>query len=377
MKNQETTSSKINISHLMIVAIIAAVIVVIIFGNSDKTDSDKKTSLENALPLTAENIITTWQLEENDETYNYQVLFGYNDEFIYAKYENGKTLPISVSTFGKFTIEGNVISLSYCYEECEYSERYNAVVSADTLILSAVEGGSEFLVGRYKNIENNEFESTDKDLSGSDTSSVQGDISTNEQDVHSPSNSVTSPSSPSTNTGQTVGSETKIPSQVSVSEWKKAYHSFITKSVSTVSSFNLIYVNDDAIPELHISGQSEADGEMICTYHNGQVEVLTLHRLYGVSYIEKSGLIVHSVGHMDYSSDTIYKLEDGKFNILYQGTVEIIEDPTSFYNVYKLNDKEVTQIEYESTLKSSFDYDRARTANGYLSYYQILDELQY
>nr|MCR5684310.1 hypothetical protein [Lachnospiraceae bacterium] len=86
----------------------------------------------------------------------------------------------------------------------------------------------------------------------------------------------------------------------------------------TQSTYSLIYLDEDDIPEIFISTGICAQGEFVLTYNNGKVEICRLDRL-GSEYIERSGLIYTDTGHMGYYPVSITKLENGVFSEIASG----------------------------------------------------------
>lgn len=105
--------------------------------------------------------------------------------------------------------------------------------------------------------------------------------------------------------------------------WKGAYLNYLSVlDLASVEGFALIYVDNNDIPELFIMGRCEADGEIICSYNNGQITEHAFGRLYGTSYAEKSGLILHSNGNMGYYYTDLYELKNGVFTTIHESTME-------------------------------------------------------
>ncbi len=86
----------------------------------------------------------------------------------------------------------------------------------------------------------------------------------------------------------------------------------------TQSTYSLIYLDEDDIPEIFISTGICAQGEFVLTYNNGKVEICRLERL-GSEYIERSGFILTDTGHMGYYPVSITKLENGVFSEIASG----------------------------------------------------------
>lgn len=105
-----------------------------------------------------------------------------------------------------------------------------------------------------------------------------------------------------------------------VTEWSLAYANYI-ESLEGASWYNymLIYLDKDDVPELFVSTECEAGGEIVATYYHGEVKTYQLSRL-GTQYIAYSGLMYTDTGHMDYYPVYITRLENGMFNKIADGT---------------------------------------------------------
>lgn len=342
----ETQNKKNNRNQLILAIVIIAVIAVIAFAVSGK--SNKPDTVSNQLPLTEDNLIASWEKEENEEEYRYYIVFEYGNGFIYARHTGDELSPSLVSTHGEFFIEGDMISVSFELDGETISEKYYVAVSADKVTLSPIENGGEFLVGTY----------IKEGLSEKDTSSTAN----NESSVSTKdSNTVNNNATNTTATTSTEPTEKTTEKQVSESEWKQAYRSYVEKAaLEGYEAFNLIYIDDDNIPELYLCGNSEYIGEKVCTFKKGTVIALDLPRLYGTLYIERSGLIKNSNGSMGCYFDTIYKLEKGSFSEIHSGTNEMIENQVEYYYVYTMDGKDVSQSEYQQILDSSFNSNRGK-----------------
>lgn len=78
--------------------------------------------------------------------------------------------------------------------------------------------------------------------------------------------------------------------------------------------YNLVYLDDDAIPELmYATGSYHAAGVHICTYRDGKVYPLSsyAHGSYGeLTYLPKTGLIWTADMHMGYEYEGIYRMQN-------------------------------------------------------------------
>ena len=88
-------------------------------------------------------------------------------------------------------------------------------------------------------------------------------------------------------------------------EVEEAYREYIgTLDESEDVKYNLVYLDDDAIPELlYATGSYHAAGVHICTYRDGKVYPVSsyAHGSYGsLTYFPKKGLIRTEDMHMGY-----------------------------------------------------------------------------
>ena len=109
-----------------------------------------------------------------------------------------------------------------------------------------------------------------------------------------------------------------VPTPAPVFGWQDAYSNYLMASGSDNDTYALIYVNDDAVPELVIDSGVEADGCRILTYAAGQVNVLTTRRL-GFTYIPRGNRLCNSDGSMDSYYDDVYEIRDGRWVCIARG----------------------------------------------------------
>jgi hypothetical protein len=150
--------------------------------------------------------------------------------------------------------------------------------------------------------------------------------------------------------------------------WKKLYIDYINDnppSEPEMSSYALIYINDDDIPELWINFGIAFEGNVLCTVSDGKLDVVSFSQ-YGLSYIERQNLFVLHVGRMDNFGDDVYRIQNGKFKRLHKGNygaednanVQLDADGSPIYQYY-WDGKEVSENEYERALSSVFDDSKA------------------
>lgn len=155
--------------------------------------------------------------------------------------------------------------------------------------------------------------------------------------------------------------------EAQASDWKQAYIDHLQKQdPEEWQGYQLIYLNDDEIPELVEIGTSEAAGCVIVTYADGMLEETRLGRL-NFTYIERSGLLCNSDGNMDRYYDLVYRMENGRLTQIAAGyygaednsRVEFDADGNPVYQ-YQWNDVQMSQEEYEQKLNAVYDTSKAR-----------------
>ena len=163
-------------------------------------------------------------------------------------------------------------------------------------------------------------------------------------------------------------------------DWKSAYLNEIERRKEINSTFALIYVDNDNIPELYILGFCEAEGDTVFSFKNGKLIELHLGRMFGGKYIEKSGLIINENGNMGYYYTTVYSLSDSGFTTLFEGTeTESYSGEAANPTVtteYKIDGNTVTQAEYDAAIAELFDLSLAKAFHeSGMSYATIKQQL--
>ncbi|MBQ9442939.1 MAG: C-type lectin domain-containing protein [Lachnospiraceae bacterium] len=148
--------------------------------------------------------------------------------------------------------------------------------------------------------------------------------------------------------------------------------------------YNLIYVDDDDIPELVIDTMVEASGCRIYTYKDGEIDELQTGRL-NFTYIERENLLNNCDGHMGYYYDFIYSIEDGKWTEVFSGEYESLgndsnmdyDDETGRYitDHYYVDGEETDEAGYMKALKKVYDLDKARDPSPSYLYDDIVSYL--
>lgn len=162
---------------------------------------------------------------------------------------------------------------------------------------------------------------------------------------------------------ETTADITEEETSVTYSEedsWKEVYIDYINSDDSLIFAYALIYLDDDDIPELYLSGATELDGDRICTIGaDGNIEVLNISMIGGTSYIERSGIFCNFNGSFLVYSLSFYQLENGEFKMLddHGMQTDAFDDSGETVSSYKWNDVEVTEEEFYSNWDAIIDTD--------------------
>ena len=149
---------------------------------------------------------------------------------------------------------------------------------------------------------------------------------------------------------------------VSASGWQQAYTGLLQSQDSGQwQGYNLIYINDDDIPELVEIGIDEATGCRIVSFADGAAYETQLSRLY-FSYIERGNLLCNSEGNMDYYYDIVYSMESGRLLPIASGYygaednshVQFDEEGNPIYQ-YEWEGVMMTQEEYNQAFRAVYD----------------------
>ena len=149
-----------------------------------------------------------------------------------------------------------------------------------------------------------------------------------------------------------------------LADYQKAYLAFLEDKKESHLLFGLAYVDGDDIPELYLSGVTEAGGDMVCAFKNGEVVCQRLNRIGGGKYIERSGNIINQNGHMGFYYDNVYHLgENGFSQILNASYTEKFKDAGNEESIpereYFIDDAPVSEADYNKAVSAAFDLSNA------------------
>ncbi len=168
----------------------------------------------------------------------------------------------------------------------------------------------------------------------------------------------------------------------SLSEWQRAYLDFLNTRKDEHYTYALVYIDNDDIPELYMSGLSEATGDGVCSLKHGSIVEQRLGRIGGGSYIEKGGMLANQNGNMGACYTDVYKLTHDGFTQTFSAySVEKIDtmengDLKLSYE-YSVEGKRVDQLNYETAVNNAFNFTKSiRLNQNAVSYEEILQQIQ-
>lgn len=167
--------------------------------------------------------------------------------------------------------------------------------------------------------------------------------------------------------------------------WRQAYIDYLKNDCDTGANdgYNLIYIDNDDIPELVEYGVDCATGSRITGYSDGKVYVNQLRRL-GFSYIEKQNLLCNSEGNMDCYYDLVCRMKHGQLEIVAEGdygakdnsNVQFDENNEPVYEYY-WEKKEVSKETYQEKLNEVYDTSKAVPGYDWDNRYKLEEILAY
>ena len=154
-------------------------------------------------------------------------------------------------------------------------------------------------------------------------------------------------------------------------KWKNAYINQIEeKSTKEKMEYSLIYIDEDDIPELIIGDPVDSRNGGLYTYNDGscvELTYLTLRRIIN-GYAEKNNIFAVYFWWLEDEGYYIYEMKNGSLN----QTDNFLIKHTSNGAVYTINDKEVTESEYNETYDIySADFSEVT----YCTYDEIIEKL--
>ena len=187
---------------------------------------------------------------------------------------------------------------------------------------------------------------------------------------------------------QAQTTQAAVPETTQVSdEWKDAYIDYLNDNSSSRNiGYDLIYLDNDNIPEIIEIGDCEATGCRVVVYNSGSAESTQLRRL-GYSYIERDGLLCNTDGHMGYYFDIVYSLKNGELTMIDEGIYQdkdgVAQTDASGEYIYDCtwNGNPVSKEEYKAMLNSVYDTSKAKSLESFskdkiMSKAQVIEAIQ-
>ena len=166
--------------------------------------------------------------------------------------------------------------------------------------------------------------------------------------------------------------------------WAEVYLNFLLYEYDYSNygydEFYFIYLDNDNIPELYMSGFHAAGGRMCTVKGNNMNSVMTTSLSTGmICYTPKGGRFISSGGIQGYYYDNMYSLINGEFYLYASG--EFFETHNSysddFYYSYTWDGKNVSERDYNAWI-SEFLYYQPGDSIDYgsdMSYYEVVEFL--
>ncbi|MBR3509925.1 MAG: M56 family metallopeptidase [Lachnospiraceae bacterium] len=142
------------------------------------------------------------------------------------------------------------------------------------------------------------------------------------------------------------------------SNWKEAYANYASRSDD--DTFDLLYLDDDEIPELYVASLVFG-GQKLISYHDGKLVEKELNGLE-MLYLEKKGVFYLFGGNNGYFPAEVHQLKDGEFSLLGSG----YQKKEYIANEYADNPDHVTEFD-------SYDWNGQSVTKE--QYYQNIDAL--
>lgn len=160
--------------------------------------------------------------------------------------------------------------------------------------------------------------------------------------------------------------------------WKAAYLDYIEEHKDSHTSYALVNIDDDNIPELYLSGIAEAIGDSVCTYKNGVVIEQTLNRIGGGYYNEKGQLYNYN-GTTGTFYTHIYKLSDQGFTLTFEALIlekikQLENGELAIVYEYSVDGNPIDGKDYDSAIESHFDFSLTKPLNKNAVDYNTIKE---
>ncbi len=163
--------------------------------------------------------------------------------------------------------------------------------------------------------------------------------------------------------------ETKSEPVQNLDEAKAAYIKYLKEhnySEGQDARYNLIYIDDNDIPEIYVTGPSLADPNLtLLTCYNNTVTGLNVYggnlaNYSTIYYQERKGKFCTHGGRSGYNAHNIYTLEKGNINLEHEGDYLEINGKAVKDSYWKYDGENVSMSEYHQKVESDFDFTQSK-----------------
>lgn len=173
-------------------------------------------------------------------------------------------------------------------------------------------------------------------------------------------------------------------------DWKQIYIDWVNEKIAEdpQTTFELLYVNENKIPEIAAIGENMAIGTTLGTLSDDEVSEIKIDRNAAV-YIQRGNILDNNGGSMDEYHDKIYAIYDGEWMQLVEGNYGIDPEVMTQYDengdpVYKYEwkveghvEEEVSKEEYEQKRNELIDLNQAKSlSESGVSAEEIIRQIQ-
>ena len=173
-------------------------------------------------------------------------------------------------------------------------------------------------------------------------------------------------------------------------DWKQIYIDWVNEKIAEdpQTTFELLYVNEDKIPEIAAIGENMAVGTTLGTFSDDKVSEIKIDRNAAV-YIQRGNILDNNGGSMDEYHDKIYAIYNGGWMPLVEGNYGIDPEVMTQYDengdpVYKYEwqvegyvEEEVYKEEYEQKRNELIDLNQAKSlSESGVSAEEIIQQIQ-
>ncbi|MBE6824021.1 MAG: hypothetical protein E7513_01610 [Ruminococcaceae bacterium] len=134
-------------------------------------------------------------------------------------------------------------------------------------------------------------------------------------------------------------------------DWKAEYVEFLeSDEVDLYTYGELIYLNDDSVPEMVLISGSALPGAKICWVSGDKLQTYDITYSNGCSYTPKSGFIGSGYMNMGIETSAVFKFNGTSLALYYSSQKVPVDQMNGLYQYY-INKKEVSEEEFDSFSK--------------------------